>query len=150
VFGLNLLRPTARRTRTAVAMAGIALAGVAATTSCSPPPRPANNVALNKQIAWNQLVARGWASQAQCLVNLWTHESSWNVYATNPSSGAYGIPQALPGIKLASAGSDWVTNPATQIRWGLDYIAGRYGNPCNAWAHEIQVNWYSISVPVGR
>jgi hypothetical protein len=107
-------------------------------------------VALNKQIAWDQLVARGWAGQAQCLVNLWTHESSWNVYATNPSSGAYGIPQALPGVKLAAAGADWQTNPATQIRWGLDYIAARYGTPCNAWLHETRVNWYVRTAPVTK
>lgn len=134
-------RLSSRRAGSAAALAAVALAGVAATASCSPP-RPANNVAHNKQIAFSQLAARGWANQAQCLDNLWTHESSWNVYATNPSSGAYGIPQSLPGVKMATAGSDWQTNPATQIRWGLNYIAQRYGSPCNAWSHETRVNWY--------
>ncbi len=86
---------------------------------------------------------RGWsASQFVCLKLLWTRESRWNYRASNPSSGAYGIPQALPGAKMASAGSDWRTNPATQIEWGLDYIADRYGSPCSAWAHSERNNWY--------
>ena len=58
------------------------------------------------------------------------------------SSGAYGIPQALPGSKMASAGSDWRTNPKTQIKWGLGYISGRYGDPCGAWSHFLRKNWY--------
>jgi hypothetical protein len=69
-------------------------------------------------------------------------ESGWNHTAMNPSSGAYGIPQSLPGTKMATAGADWQTNPATQISWGLGYISGRYGSPCNAWAHSQAVNWY--------
>lgn len=85
----------------------------------------------------------GWgASQFDCLDSLWTRESGWNYRATNPSSGAYGIPQSLPGSKMASAGSDWRTNPATQIRWGLGYIRGRYGSPCSAWAHSEETGWY--------
>ena len=89
-------------------------------------------------------IARGMVSPDQwsCLDLLWSHESGWNTYAENASSGAYGIPQALPGSKMASAGADWQTNPATQIRWGLAYIAGVYGTPCGAWAHELAVNWY--------
>lgn len=85
----------------------------------------------------------GWGSdQMGCLVPLWQKESGWNVYASNSSSGAYGIPQALPGNKMASAGADWQTNPATQIAWGLGYIADRYGSPCGAWAHSQSVGWY--------
>lgn len=80
--------------------------------------------------------------QMSCLDSLWARESGWNELAENPSSGAYGIPQALPGDKMASYGSDWATNPATQIRWGLDYIAGRYGNPCGAWSHSQANGWY--------
>ena len=81
-----------------------------------------------------QLVAsNGWgAAEFSCLVNLWNRESGWNTHAENPS-GAYGIPQALPGDKMASYGSDWQSNPETQIKWGLDYIAGRYSTPCGAW-----------------
>ena len=75
-------------------------------------------------------------------MRLWQKESNWRYTARNPSSGAYGIPQSLPGSKMASAGADWQTNPATQIKWGLGYIAARYGTPCSAWAHSQQVNWY--------
>ncbi|MGR0221706.1 aggregation-promoting factor C-terminal-like domain-containing protein [Agromyces sp. ZXT2-6] len=85
----------------------------------------------------------GWGDdQFGCLVDLWNKESGWNVYATNPSSGAYGIPQALPGDKMATAGADWQTNAATQIKWGLGYISGRYGTPCGAWSHSVSVGWY--------
>ncbi|WP_344312492.1 transglycosylase SLT domain-containing protein, partial [Agromyces terreus] len=89
-------------------------------------------------------VARyGWGdSQFRCLYSLWMRESSWRADAYNASSGAYGIPQSLPGSKMASAGSDWRTNPATQIEWGLSYISSRYGTPCAAWAHSEAVNWY--------
>ncbi|MCL2782869.1 MAG: ubiquitin-like domain-containing protein [Propionibacteriaceae bacterium] len=80
--------------------------------------------------------------QFGCLVNLWNHESGWRVNAQNKSSGAYGIPQSLPGSKMASAGADWRTNPATQIRWGLGYIKGRYGTPCGAWGHFQSIGWY--------
>lgn len=82
------------------------------------------------------------ADQWECLDSLWTKESGWDVTADNPTSSAYGIPQSLPGSKMASAGDDWETNPATQIRWGLGYIEDRYGTPCSAWAHSQAVNWY--------
>ena len=96
-----------------------------------------------KAVAADLVAARGWGSdQYDCLVSLWNKESGWNVYAANRSSGAYGIPQALPGSKMASVGADWQTNPATQITWGLNYIQGRYGNPCGAWGHSQSVNWY--------
>jgi hypothetical protein len=90
------------------------------------------------------MVDQGWTSDAQynCLVNLWTGESGWRWSAENSSSGAYGIPQSLPGSKMASAGSDWQTNPATQIKWGLQYIKDVYGSPCSAWSHSQAVNWY--------
>ncbi|MBG0561657.1 lytic transglycosylase domain-containing protein [Actinoplanes aureus] len=81
-------------------------------------------------------------AQFPCLDKLWKKESGWNYKATNRSSGAYGIPQALPGSKMASAGDDWKTNPATQIEWGLGYIKGRYGSPCGAWEHSQNVGWY--------
>jgi hypothetical protein len=94
-------------------------------------------------IAYDLVLARGWNQQEfECLVALWTRESNWNVYAHNPSSGAYGIPQALPGDKMASAGSDWQTNATTQIVWGIGYIAGRYGTPCGAWEHSERKGWY--------
>lgn len=94
-------------------------------------------------IAYELVLARGWdEGQYSCLVALWNRESHWNVYAHNPSSGAYGIPQALPGSKMASAGEDWATNPETQILWGIGYIAARYGTPCGAWEHSERMNWY--------
>ena len=97
----------------------------------------------NRAIAQEMLAARGWGSeQWTCLDSLWQKESGWNHLAKNRSSGAYGIPQSLPGSKMASAGSDWQTNPATQISWGLGYIQGRYGTPCGAWEHSKLKNWY--------
>lgn len=95
-----------------------------------------------QDIARQLVAARGWdSSQFNCLVSLWSRESGWRVNASNPS-GAYGIPQALPGSKMAAYGSDWRTNPKTQIEWGLAYIAGSYGTPCAAWAHSQNYNWY--------
>jgi resuscitation-promoting factor RpfB len=93
-------------------------------------------------IAQQMLLARGWGNdQLSCLIQMWNHESGWRVNAAN-ASGAYGIPQALPGSKMAAYGSDWQTNPATQIAWGLAYISGRYSTPCGAWS-SWQVNgWY--------
>ena len=94
-------------------------------------------------IAYTMVMDRGWdLAEYSCLVALWNRESHWNAYAENLRSGAYGIPQALPGSKMASAGDDWRTNPATQITWGLGYIAARYATPCGAWAHSESHNWY--------
>jgi hypothetical protein len=110
-----------------------------------PAPSPAAPVASGspQQIAMNMLGSYGWSSgQFSCLDSLWNEESGWNVYASNPTSGAYGIPQALPGSKMASAGPDWQTDAATQIRWGLGYIQSIYGSPCGAWAHEEADGWY--------
>jgi hypothetical protein len=96
-----------------------------------------------QQIAEQMLSQFGWSSsQFSCLQPLWAQESGWNVYASNPSSGAYGIPQALPGSRMASAGPDWQSDAATQIRWGLQYIQGTYGSPCAAWSHEEADGWY--------
>ena len=87
--------------------------------------------------------ARGWSdTQWTCLNKLWTLESNWSVTETNGSSGAYGIPQSLPGNKMATVASDWRHNADTQIRWGLNYIADRYGSPCAAWAHSRAHNFY--------
>ncbi|HMM81768.1 MAG TPA: transglycosylase SLT domain-containing protein [Terrimesophilobacter sp.] len=94
-------------------------------------------------VAYGLVLAKGWdEGQYSCLVALWQRESHWNTFAMNPTSGAYGIPQALPGSKMASAGADWATNPATQITWGIGYIQARYGTPCGAWDHSEQNNWY--------
>ncbi|CAL9464311.1 hypothetical protein SUDANB105_02691 [Streptomyces sp. enrichment culture] len=80
--------------------------------------------------------------QFQCFSNIVDHESDWNYRAVNPSSGAYGLFQALPGTKMASAGADWQTNPATQIKWGLNYMNERYGSPCGAWSFWQANHWY--------
>jgi hypothetical protein len=95
-----------------------------------------------QDIARALLATYGWSDdQFGCLDSLWIRESHWNVHAANPS-GAYGIPQALPGSKMASAGPDWQDNPVTQIKWGLGYIQDRYGSPCGAWAHSQGHGWY--------
>lgn len=102
---------------------------------------PGSNRAIGQQIA----ASWGWTgAEWVCLDNLFQRESNWRELAGNPTSGAYGIPQALPGSKMASAGADWLTNPATQITWGLGYIKGRYGTPCGAWSawSNRSPHWY--------
>lgn len=101
---------------------------------------PACNRRLGKQMA----AKRGWkGAQWNCLDILWgKRESGWRHTARNPSSSATGIPQALPGSKMRSHGRDWATNPATQVSWGLSYVAGRYGSPCAALAHSYRHGWY--------
>ena len=85
---------------------------------------------------------RGWSpGEFTCLVSLWNRESGWNTHAANPS-GAYGIPQALPGSKMSAFGADWQNDYRVQIQWGLSYITGRYGSPCGAWGHSQNFNWY--------
>lgn len=95
-------------------------------------------------VAETQAMARQMmpADQFQCFSNIVDHESGWNYRATNASSGAYGLVQALPGSKMASAGADWQTNPATQIKWGLGYMNDRYGSPCGAWSFWQANSWY--------
>nr|WP_199867019.1 transglycosylase SLT domain-containing protein [Nocardiopsis sp. TSRI0078] len=97
-----------------------------------------------KGIALEMVLAEGWGESQfhDCLEPLWEKESGWNPLAENPSSGAYGIPQSYPGEKMASHGDDWRTNPATQIAWGIDYIKGRYGDPCGAWAQSQATGAY--------
>lgn len=107
------------------------------------PPRVTPDPGSAQAIAHEMVLGYGWSEDDfGCLVALWNRESGWRVNAHNEGSGAYGIAQALPGSKMASAGADWETNPVTQIKWGLDYIKNRYGTPCGAWEHSEQVNWY--------
>lgn len=96
----------------------------------------------NQQIGRDLNDAKGWSSCWPELKALWTRESTWNERAQNASSGAYGIPQALPGTKMASVAADWRTNARTQITWGLGYIGARYGTPCKAWGHSEANGWY--------
>jgi uncharacterized protein YabE (DUF348 family) len=106
------------------------------------PTAPAPSPGTAKAIARDLMAQRGWGSmQYDCLVSLWDVESGWNVHAANPS-GAYGIPQALPGSKMSTAGPDWQNSATTQIKWGLGYIAGSYGTPCGAWSFWKGHGWY--------
>ncbi len=96
-----------------------------------------------KDIARGMLAQYGWSSaEFTCLDEIYTHESGWDPTAMNPSSGAFGIPQALPGDKMAAYGADWQTNPSTQLAWGLAYIRDRYGSPCGAWGFWESNSWY--------
>ena len=99
-------------------------------------------IALVAPIEWFGFRLRREVDEFACLDQLWQKESGWRWNADNPSSSAYGIPQALPGSKMATVGDDWLTNPATQIEWGLGYVSSRYGTPCNAWAHSVDIGWY--------
>ena len=118
----------------------------------APPPPARPNIPIpascaeysgNRAIGCAMLLDAGFAlDQMPCLDALWTRESGWNHLARNNSSGAYGIPQALPGNKMASHGADWETNPATQIAWGLSYIANRYGTPCGAYQFSQTHGYY--------
>jgi resuscitation-promoting factor RpfB len=138
-------RPVSGKLIASAVAAGIGLAvlhghvptgsgGGAALTSAN------STVALGQQLA----SAYGWGTGPEwtCLDELWTRESGWQMVWNYQGSGAYGIPQALPASKMAAAGPDYMTNPATQIRWGLGYIRDTYGDPCTAWAHEQADAWY--------
>jgi hypothetical protein len=111
--------------------------------SWAPPAAATPDPGSAQAIAAEKVASRGWpSSEFDCLVSLWTKESGWRVNAYNASSGAYGIPQALPGNKMASAGADWETSASTQIDWGLGYITSRYGTPCGAWQSSVERGWY--------
>lgn len=107
------------------------IASRSATRDAGDFPLQASYTIAEVQSMARQIVPSG---QFQCFSNIVQHESTWNYQATNPSSGAYGLVQALPASKMASAGADWQTNPATQIKWGVNYMNERYGSPCDAWA----------------
>jgi hypothetical protein len=128
------------------AKAAKAAAAKAAATKKAQPARQAAAITPTgspEQVAERMLSQFGWSSgQFSCLQPLWEHESGWSVTAENPSSGAYGIPQSLPGDKMASAGADWQTDATTQIRWGLGYVKSVYGTPCAAWQNEVNLGYY--------
>jgi len=110
----------------------------------APAPAPAPVATPSVDDARSFALAQIGAVQFSCLDALWQHESDWDPSAENPTSGAYGIAQALPAAKMASIGKDWMSNPITQVRWGLEYIAGRYGSACNAWWFWLRhyPHWY--------
>jgi hypothetical protein len=108
-----------------------------------PVPSSCNDFSGSRETGCALMLAAGFKiDQFPCLDKLWARESGWNYKATNAGSGAFGIPQALPGSKMAKFGDDWETNPATQIKWGLNYIEGRYDTPCGAWSHSQDTGWY--------
>lgn len=120
---------------------GHGVSGIIPVSVAAPP--GATTVSANEQLGEQMAAGYGWTgAQWTCLNWLWTRESNWETTATNPQSGAYGIPQSLPPGKMAAAGADWQTDPATQIKWGLGYIQATYGTPCAAWSHETQDGWY--------
>jgi hypothetical protein len=118
-------------TAVAAATAGMALAAA---------PAQASEGTSSAQAIAHRMIPD--AAQYNAFNNIVSHESGWNPSATNASSGAYGLVQALPASKMASAGSDWKTNPATQIKWGLDYMNSRYGSPVQAWNFWQANGWY--------
>lgn len=116
--------------------------GAASVPFTGPIPSSCNEFSGNREVGCALMLSAGFGiDQFPCLNKLWNKESGWRTSAANPS-GAFGIPQALPGSKMSSVGSDWRTNPATQIKWGLGYIEGRYGSPCKAWSHSQSSGWY--------
>jgi hypothetical protein len=120
-----------------------ALRQIRVATALAPAGNAPPNQQAPQQIARKMLHSFGWTwRQFQYLNLLWEAESSWNVSAENPSTGAFGIPQAVPGAKMSAAGPDWQTDAATQIRWGLGYISAAYGSPRAAWEHEVTYGWY--------
>jgi hypothetical protein len=109
----------------------------------APPAGSSSSANSNERLGMSMAAHRGWArGQAKCLNLLWTRESGWRLVWNYQGSGAFGIPQALPPQKMASAGADYMTNPVTEIKWGLGYITRSYGTPCKAWAHEESDGWY--------
>jgi hypothetical protein len=112
-------------------------------TAVPPTPVDCKQYSGNRQIGCSMLSTAGYSTgQMRCLEPLWTHESGWSTHASNSAGTAWGIPQALPGSKMKSAGPNWRDDAATQIKWGFGYIKGRYGTPCDAWAHFQSNNWY--------
>ncbi|MCW5249114.1 MULTISPECIES: transglycosylase SLT domain-containing protein [unclassified Streptomyces] len=134
---VSLLR---RVTAPKKALAGVTVAAAACGTLIAAAPAQAAAPASSAQATAKKMI--GNAAEYQCFDRIVQHESSWNVTATNASSGAYGLVQALPASKMASAGSDWRTNPATQIKWGVDYMKDRYGSACDAWTFWQSHGWY--------
>jgi hypothetical protein len=122
---------------------GLGSSGGNSATSQDTTPVAAPDPGTAQHIAYEMMSSFGFSpsTQWECLDEVWQKESSWEYDAEN-ASGAYGIPQSLPASKMASAGSDYLTDPTTQIRWGLGYISSTYGTPCNAWAHEESDGWY--------
>ncbi|MER7975244.1 transglycosylase SLT domain-containing protein [Streptomyces sp. NPDC005840] len=123
----------------ALASAAVAAATTGMVLTAAPAHAATTNATSAQAVAQKMIPDK---AQYAAFSNIVSHESGWNVTATNASSGAYGLVQALPGSKMASSGSDWKTNPATQIKWGLDYMNSRYGSPTAAWSFWQANGWY--------
>lgn len=137
----SIIRRIANRPKTALVGSALVVSSAAMVLGAN----PATASAAASQAGSARTIAHQMIkddAQFQCFSKIVSHESGWNPKASNPSSGAYGLVQALPGGKMASAGSDWKTNPATQIKWGLDYMKDRYGSPCGAWSTWQSQGWY--------
>nr|WTB30820.1 lytic transglycosylase domain-containing protein [Streptomyces sp. NBC_00830] len=140
-FVRNILsQPRTARRKAAVAGAAAVLGATGLALGVTPAMAAPASVATGAQASARAMI--GSEAQFQCFSNIVSHESGWNPSATNASSGAYGLVQALPGSKMASAGADWKTNPTTQIKWGVDYMNSRYGSPCAAWTFWQANHWY--------
>ncbi|MGC5001327.1 transglycosylase SLT domain-containing protein [Streptomyces sp. NBC_00353] len=140
-FVRNLLaQPRTAHRKAAVAGAAAVLGATGLALGVTPAMAAPASVATGAQGTARAMI--GNEAQFQCFSNIVSHESGWNPSATNASSGAYGLVQALPGSKMASAGADWKTNPSTQIKWGVDYMNSRYGSPCAAWTFWQANHWY--------
>ncbi|MCM2414394.1 MULTISPECIES: transglycosylase SLT domain-containing protein [unclassified Streptomyces] len=139
-----LAQPRTARRKTVMTGAAVLLGATGLAVGVSPamaaPSAAPTSAGASAQDAAKQMI--GDDAQFQCFSNIVSHESGWNPSATNASSGAYGLVQALPGSKMASAGSDWQSNPKTQIKWGMDYMNERYGSPCGAWSFWQANNYY--------
>ncbi|MGW2176772.1 aggregation-promoting factor C-terminal-like domain-containing protein [Streptomyces sp. NPDC001732] len=140
-FARNILAlpRTARRKSAAIGTAAL-LGATGLALGVTPATAAPASAATGAQATARAMI--GDAAQFQCFSNIVQHESGWNHTATNASSGAYGLVQALPASKMASAGADWRTNPTTQIKWGMDHMKSRYGSPCDAWAFWQSNGWY--------
>ncbi|WP_405596947.1 transglycosylase SLT domain-containing protein [Streptomyces sp. NBC_01410] len=137
----SIVRRIANRPKTALVGSALVLSSAAMVLGAN----PASAAAAPSQTGPAKAIAQQMIkddAQFECFSNIVSHESGWDSNASNPSSGAYGLVQALPGSKMASAGADWKTNPKTQIEWGLDYMNERYGSPCGAWSAWQSQGWY--------
>ncbi|WP_406305314.1 transglycosylase SLT domain-containing protein [Streptomyces sp. NBC_00885] len=137
----SIIRRIANRPKTALVGSALVLSSAAMVLGAN----PASAAAAPSQTGSAKAIAQQMIkddAQFDCFSNIVSHESGWDAGASNPSSGAYGLVQALPGSKMASAGADWKTNPKTQIKWGLDYMNDRYGSPCGAWSAWQSQGWY--------
>ncbi|MCX4582502.1 transglycosylase SLT domain-containing protein [Streptomyces sp. NBC_01481] len=137
----SIIRRIANRPKTALVGSALVLSSAAMVLGAN----PASAAAAPSQTGSAKAIAQQMIkddAQFECFSNIVSHESGWDSNASNPSSGAYGLVQALPGSKMASAGADWKTNPKTQIEWGLDYMNDRYGSPCGAWSAWQSQGWY--------